>query len=150
MYQRILAATDGSENGDRAAARAGRLAAETGAELVLVTVEPRAAVPEQLRAYARSEHLEEGPSTMWEEIGWEILHRAREQAHSGGGVPADRIQAETLLGDPADAILDAAKERKADLIVVGSRGHSRLTGLLIGSVSQKLTATAEIDVLVVR
>lgn len=150
MYDRILAAVDGSENANRAAARAGRLAAATGGELILVTVEPRTGVPEQLRAYARAEHLDQGPTRLWEEIAREILRQAREQAHAGSGLDAARITEDTLLGDPADAIADAARDRRVDVVVVGSRGHGRVAGLLIGSVSQKLAATVEADVLVVR
>jgi nucleotide-binding universal stress UspA family protein len=149
MYDTILAAVDGSENGRRAARRAGELAASAAARLVLVTVEPRAPVPEELRAYAQAEHLDAGQTQMWEQIGREILHRAQEDA-AAGGVEAGRVTSETRLGDPADAILDAARAHKADAIVVGSRGHGRVAGLLLGSVSQKLLSAARCDVLVVK
>jgi nucleotide-binding universal stress UspA family protein len=54
------------------------------------------------------------------------------------------------FGDPADAIISAARDRQADLIVVGSRGHGRLTGLLLGSVAQKVISLAHSAVAVIR
>jgi nucleotide-binding universal stress UspA family protein len=43
-----------------------------------------------------------------------------------------------------------AQRENADLIVVGSRGHGRLAGLLLGSVAQKVIAHASCPVLVAR
>jgi len=52
-------------------------------------------------------------------------------------------------GDPGDAIIDAVQRSKADLLVVGRRGQSRLSALLLGSVSQKLASFAPCAVMVV-
>ena len=51
---------------------------------------------------------------------------------------------------PAHLIADAAREAGADLIVVGSRGHTAVGGLLVGSVTLRLLHTAPCPVLVVR
>lgn len=48
------------------------------------------------------------------------------------------------------AITDIAKERKVDLIILGSRGLSEVKGLLLGSVSNKVLQHAECPVLVVK
>lgn len=53
-------------------------------------------------------------------------------------------------GDPADAVLETAIEKKADLIVVGSRGLGRVKGLLLGSVSQKIIQDAPCACLIVK
>jgi len=148
-YKRILAAVDGSEHGYRAAVKAGALAKESGAELVLATVEPRQPIPEDLRRYAHTEHLDEGPTSVWENIAREVLRRAREHVEDTAG-GALTIHTLSLLGDPANAILDAAEDQQADLIVAGSRGFGRLSGLMLGSVSQKLAASAKVDVLIVK
>jgi nucleotide-binding universal stress UspA family protein len=61
-----------------------------------------------------------------------------------------RISAEPSFGDPAQEIMTVAQDRQADLIVVGSRGHGRLAGLLLGSVTQKVVSLAHCPVVVVR
>jgi nucleotide-binding universal stress UspA family protein len=52
-------------------------------------------------------------------------------------------------GHPAEEILNAAKEEKADMIIVGARGR-RATHLFMGSVSREVANTADIPVLIVR
>jgi nucleotide-binding universal stress UspA family protein len=56
---------------------------------------------------------------------------------------------ELELGGPAHAIAAIADETGADLIVAGRRGHSRIRGLLLGSVTQRLLQVAHQPVLVV-
>jgi nucleotide-binding universal stress UspA family protein len=65
---------------------------------------------------------------------------------------ADGLDAEArfeaiVLGGPGRAIADLADEVGADLIVVGTRGHSALAGVLLGSVTQKLLHLAKCPVL---
>ena len=53
-------------------------------------------------------------------------------------------------GDPRTVIVDEAAEWGADLIVLGSHGHTGLTRLLLGSVAQAVVAHAPCSVEVVR
>jgi nucleotide-binding universal stress UspA family protein len=53
-------------------------------------------------------------------------------------------------GDPGTQIVAAAREEAADLIVMGSRGRTRLTSVLLGSVSRKVLSHASCSVLIVR
>lgn len=53
-------------------------------------------------------------------------------------------------GDPAAEILDAAQDRRADLIVTGSRGLGGLESLLLGSVARNVLIHAHCSVLIVR
>lgn len=53
-------------------------------------------------------------------------------------------------GDPRTEIVDEAAEWEADLVVVGSHGHTGLTRLLLGSVAQAVVAHAPCSVEVVR
>src|ERR687884_226014 len=53
-------------------------------------------------------------------------------------------------GDPADAILDVAEERKADLIVVGNKGMTGAKRFLLGSVPNKVSHHAPCYVLIIR
>lgn len=52
-------------------------------------------------------------------------------------------------GQPADEILEAAAEARANLIIIGSRGR-RLHTLLMGSVSREIANRSEIPVLIAR
>ena len=54
------------------------------------------------------------------------------------GIDADVRFESIILGGPARSIADVAKETGADLIVVGTRGHSALAGVFLGSVTLKL------------
>jgi nucleotide-binding universal stress UspA family protein len=71
------------------------------------------------------------------------------RAHArAGGV---RVDAVTLMGaEPAQAILQAAREKKCDLIVMASHGRGSLAGLLLGSETTKVLALASIPVMVCR
>jgi nucleotide-binding universal stress UspA family protein len=53
-------------------------------------------------------------------------------------------------GDPAREILRVAAEQQADLIVAGARGVSRLEGLFLGSVADRLLKSASCSVLIAR
>ena len=53
-------------------------------------------------------------------------------------------------GDPADAILDVAEERGADLIVVGNKGMTGAKRFLLGSVPNKVSHHAPCSVLIIR
>jgi nucleotide-binding universal stress UspA family protein len=59
-------------------------------------------------------------------------------------------EAEILDGDPADCILELARARGADLIVVGSRGRGAITEALLGSVSNEIVHKADRPVLVAK
>jgi nucleotide-binding universal stress UspA family protein len=73
------------------------------------------------------------------------LEHAREYL-SGRNLQAELVPA---VGDAADAIITLAEERKADLIVVGTREPSLLERLLGLSVSQAVSRHAHCDVLIV-
>lgn len=76
----------------------------------------------------------------------ELTRQARERL-AGTGLSLDTAVSE---GDPRTAIVDAAKEWQADLIVVGSHGRTGLTRLVMGSVAQTVVAHAHCSVEVVR
>jgi nucleotide-binding universal stress UspA family protein len=63
--------------------------------------------------------------------------------------PSFPIDARVIGGWPADAILFASKEARADLIVTGTRGLSRLPRFLVGSVAERIARTSRTPVLAV-
>jgi nucleotide-binding universal stress UspA family protein len=72
-------------------------------------------------------------------------------AHAVGEVlgadPPVRLRRAVVAGRPAQALLDAG--RCADLLVVGARGHGRIAGALLGSVSQYCAYHARCPVVIV-
>lgn len=66
------------------------------------------------------------------------------------GVPPEGIELERAVVEdsPAYALLDRAED--ADLLVVGSRGHGRIAGALLGSISQQVAQHAPCPVVIVR
>jgi nucleotide-binding universal stress UspA family protein len=143
---RILLATDGSPHAMRAAAFVGRLVREIReAEVTVVNVGHVPAVAlggPGAGAMVDFGILEEG----LERAGREILDNTVYEFH---GIDAAVVK-EYRRGDPAAQILEAAKERTADLIVLGSRGLGQLGGLIIGSVSERVLHGAHTPVLIVR
>src|SRR4051794_28872038 len=75
----------------------------------------------------------------------DVLRRAAES------LPAD-VSVTTLLveGSPARALVQRACSEEYDLIVMGSHGHGRLHGALLGCVSQKVLHASPVPVLLAR
>ena len=61
-----------------------------------------------------------------------------------------RVRSELLEGTPYRVVLDWAKEYKADLIVIGTHGHTGLTHALLGSVTERVVRMSECPVLTIR
>ncbi|HEX4352616.1 MAG TPA: universal stress protein [Polyangiales bacterium] len=61
-----------------------------------------------------------------------------------------RARAELLEGTPYRVVIDWAKEYNADLIVIGTHGHTGFTHALLGSVTERVVRMAECPVLTIR
>lgn len=140
--QKIMVATDGSAGADRAVDFAARLALGLGAELRILTVAGELPA-EDMRAFARAEG---DIGSALDNAAERIVGAAAARAAAMG---ATQVRHNFVWGDPAAAIIAEAERESVDLIVVGRRGRGRLAGLLLGSVSQKLTSLADCPVLVV-
>jgi nucleotide-binding universal stress UspA family protein len=68
-------------------------------------------------------------------------------AHDAG---LKKVRTEIHAGDYANAILDVAEKKQADIIIMGSRGLSPLRGFVTGSVSHKVAQRANCSVLTVK
>jgi nucleotide-binding universal stress UspA family protein len=140
--QKIMAATDGSRGGNRAVIAAAQLAKATGAALIILTVGDNVSSVD-LRQLARAEG---GVGEALELISNRVLNQAKMRAERIG---VSKINLQAGSGDAAQVIIAAARREKADVIVVGRRGRGRLTGLLLGSVSQKIVSLAPCIVMTV-
>jgi nucleotide-binding universal stress UspA family protein len=60
------------------------------------------------------------------------------------------VEIEVALGDPRLVLVDAARERKVDLLVVGSHGRTGVSKLLMGSVATHVVTHAPCTVMVVK
>jgi nucleotide-binding universal stress UspA family protein len=74
------------------------------------------------------------------------LAAAAAERLSGAGLESSAMQ---RTGDPATEILEAARTDDSDLIIVGSRGHTGVTRLILGSVARNVLLHADASVLVV-
>jgi nucleotide-binding universal stress UspA family protein len=145
MFHSIVVGTDGSDTARKAVSAAVDLARTVGATLDIVSAyEPVPAT--RLRQESR-----QAPA----DLQWTITPRedvegtlaeAAEQLE-GTGVAVQTFARE---GDPADAILDVAEERGADLIVVGNKGMTGAKRFLLGSVPNKVSHHAPCSVLIIR
>jgi nucleotide-binding universal stress UspA family protein len=146
--ENILVALDRSEPASRALAIAADLAVRYGATLHLVHVMVRPLmVSEGLKEFARTERVDLPVAVEISALGQSIVGAGQASA---AGKRVHRLKTEVLTGDPAEQLLDYAREQAVDLVVVGRRGVGQIRGLLMGSVSWKVNSLAECPVLTVR
>ena len=145
MFASIVVGTDGSETARKAVMQAVDLASKIDAALhVVCAYEP---VP---AARLRDERREVTPDLEWavnprEDVD-STLEAAAELAREEG-VP---VETYARQGDAADAILDVAEERGADLVIVGNKGMTGAKRFLLGSVPNKVSHHAPCSVLIIR
>jgi nucleotide-binding universal stress UspA family protein len=136
MFKKIVWATDGSDCADRALEVAKSLATENKAAVIAVhSVEylvSKGAAPQNADEDDRQAKI-----------------RKQVEELAAAGVQASTKIVEGGMNGAAHTISTVASEEGADLIIVGSRGHTVLVGLLLGSVSQRLLHLAPCPVLVV-
>src|SRR5262245_18852437 len=138
MFKTIVLALDGSDTAKRGIPFAVELAKAGEAKIVIAYVEERMATNGRAPVHADEDQVESELKTVVKDL------------------EADGIEAKLQMGDVmaggsgvAHAIADIADKSKADLLVAGTRGHSPIEGLLVGSVTQRLLHIAKQPVLVV-
>jgi len=136
----ILVPTDFSENADRALATAIQFARAFEAQIQLLHIYD---IPDTSTVYEVT-----FPAGVVEGIRKAArlkLEALKEQATAEG----IELSTELVFGSASQRIVEYAEESKADLIVMGTRGHGRLTHFFLGSVAERTLRTAPCPVLTV-
>jgi nucleotide-binding universal stress UspA family protein len=145
MFKSIVVGTDGSDTASQAVRQAVELAASIGAKVELVSAyEP---VSDQR---LRQERLETPEDLQWAINPREDVDATLESAAETARKAGVEVTVYPRQGDPADAILDVAEERDADLIIVGNKGMTGAKRFLLGSVPNKVSHHAPCSVLIIR
>ena len=141
---KILIALNDSPHSDRALDFVTRMRWPAGSRVIVLSTlqpvattlgaaqEPSTALPELLRE--QRQRLEE------------LVARSESTLREFGFSTEGRI----CMGDPREALLQVAQSEHADLLVVGSRGRTGITKLMLGSVSSHVVTHARCSVLVVK
>lgn len=139
MFSKILCANDGSDRAFRALQLAITIASEHNSELHMVSVEEIDYLPQSI-AEIREEVVTAARRFRT------VLRRARKMAEER------RVEVHThvLAGHPVRQIVELASELKADLLVIGSAGHSEFYELMLDSRADRLVHSAPCSVLAVR
>ena len=143
----ILAAHDGSDHAISALELASDIASKYEATLHLLNSIEYARLPDGLRRLAASENIEGSEARIHHVIAERILETGRARALEMG---AKDVKTVVRNGDPAQQIVEYAKEADIDMIVMGCRGLSEIEGLLLGSVSHKVNQLAPCTCVTVR
>jgi nucleotide-binding universal stress UspA family protein len=147
MINKILVATDASAASSRAVSYAAKMAELHEAELLILNVIRDMQLPEELKQAPEFESFYNARDDLMRQAADRILSAAKKTAKKAG---AKKIQTAIGSGDPANSVAGFARRRKIDLIVVGTRGLSKIKAVSMGSVSRKLLDLTEINCLVVR
>ena len=137
MFKKIVWATDGSDSADKALALAKVLVNDSGGELVAVHCEERTLPGKGGGSYSLAANEEDLKSKIERQVS-EL---------TGDGIKATLETSRAFVGNAAHEIAAAAETHGADAIVVGTRGHTPLAGLLVGSVPQRLLHVAPCPVI---
>lgn len=145
MFKHILIPTDGSELSERAVLAGASLAKEVGAQVTGITALP------EFRTFTLDSDMIETTEDEYlaasEERGAKFLATIVDAARTAG-VPCATVLARS--DRPWEAILQTARERGCDLIVMASHGRHGIGSVLLGSETQKVLVQSAIPVLVYR
>jgi nucleotide-binding universal stress UspA family protein len=137
MYERILVATDGSSYSDNAVDYAISLAKSSGAELIalhVATIDPSIGM-------------------IWEDVKDIVLGRQGEMLEGVKKKAEEKgVEARVMLetGIPSEKIIEVAEREDADIIIMGSHGHTKIGKIVIGSVTERVAGSANCPVTVIR
>jgi nucleotide-binding universal stress UspA family protein len=142
-YKTVLVGTDGSESSLRAVERAGKIAADSDAKLIIAT----GYLPEKDDTRAADALGREAYKVTGRGPVYSVLHDAHDRAKAAG---ATDIEDRPVKGGPVSALVDLAEETGADLLVVGNVGLDTGAAIIgrVFSIPGAVATRAKIDVLI--
>ena len=140
MYDQILLPMDGSPLAEQAIAQAVIYADHFKAELILVKV---------LEPLAKSINLPQRAARQAEEETRELAHEYLERLAAGIRDKGVSVRVVTLAGSPHVEIAKFVEIEKIGLVVISTRGKSRLSRWLIGSVAARVVRSVNVPVLLI-
>lgn len=147
MFKKILVGVDGSDHALRAVDIAASLAKAYDASVFLISVYRHHSPLESSLSMVRTSAKPETPDAALSAHAKESLEVAARRLAEDGLEAAERI---VRRGPPARTIVDVARRRGVDAVVLGSRGLGDLEGFLLGSVSHKVASLAPCTVITVK
>lgn len=139
MFEKILAANDGSEPAFRALSLALALARKNKSELHMVCVEEVPYLPEFI------EEVRETSGTAARRF-----HGVIQRAHAMAKEQQIDLKTHVVAGHPVRDIVKLAGDLGAALLIIGARGHSALYERMIGSRADRIIQLAQCPVLIVK
>ena len=145
MFKHLLIATDGSDLSQKAVEQGLALAKALGAKVTAVTVtEPfGVSVPVEVSIVFSEEDYQKAMTSSAEKI-----LQGASTAASGRGVPCETVHVKDQF--PAEGIIDIAKARGCDLILMASHGRRGLSRLVLGSQANRVVTQSTVPVLICR
>lgn len=139
---KVLLAVDGSESSLNAVAHVAKraAAAKDGYQVHLVNVQYP--LHGSVAAFVNAGQIKQ----YHHDEGMKVLAVARERLDAAGV----SHEAHLFVGEPAEVITRFAKEQGCDEIIIGTRGLSGISSLLVGSVATKIIHLADVPVLLVK
>ena len=152
MIQRILVPVDGSESADKALDFAIDLAERYSASILLLSVVPSMVIPLILEPSPGVMTIPPEAMLSYEkevESRYErVLSKAQKKTRKSKAHL--EVQKKLVKGQPADMIVETAREGNFDLIIIGSHGLSGIKEFFLGSVSNRVAHQASCPVLIVK
>ncbi|HEV2033810.1 MAG TPA: universal stress protein [Candidatus Dormibacteraeota bacterium] len=137
MFNNVVLAVSGSDHAHRAVPVAAELAKLAGGKVIVLHVR------EHDRARGQVWELET------QEVAETVVRHTVDEIKKAGATAEGEV-IRTALGKVAEALVDSARDHKADAIVMGSWGRSDLAGLVLGSVAHKVIHLSDKTVVVAR
>jgi nucleotide-binding universal stress UspA family protein len=140
MFENLLLAVDGSEHAMKAAQAASNLANAMNSQTLRIVI-----AYDTIPVHIGDPYMQNALNARISETE-EILQQTVQVVWAVSA----QIYTEMIEGNPAETILEVARSRNTDLIIMGARGLGKLAGLPLGGTSQKVLSLAPCPVLIIR